>query len=75
MAFKMTAATALFIGLTTAPTVAMALPNPAAKYCLSLGGRSEITRDKNGGERGWCLLPNGQRVDEWALFRASHRRP
>jgi putative hemolysin len=70
---KKTAVSSLLICWTTASTSALALPNPATKYCLALGGRSEISRATDG-ERGWCVLPNGQRVDEWALFRAHHRR-
>ena len=69
---KKIAVSALLIYLTTTSTAAVALPNPATKYCLALGGRSEITRETEG-EQGWCVLPNGQRVGEWALFRAHHR--
>ena len=49
---------------------AHALPNPASAYCVSLGGRVEI-RSGPAGEVGFCHLPDGRVVEEWALFRAS----
>ena len=49
---------------------ASALPNPASVYCVSLGGRLEI-RTGPTGEVGFCHLPDGRVVEEWALFRAS----
>lgn len=49
---------------------ATALPNPASVYCASLGGRNEI-RTGPTGEMGFCHLPDGRIVEEWALFRAS----
>ena len=48
---------------------AAGMPNPASAYCESLGGRSEI-RQEAGGAVGYCHLPDGRVVEEWALFRA-----
>ncbi len=48
---------------------AHALPNPASAYCIGLGGRLEIVRTPQG-EVGYCKLPDGRRIEEWALYRA-----
>ena len=44
--------------------------NPASQYCVEQGGRLEIKKDEQGGEYGVCHLPDGQVVEEWALFRS-----
>lgn len=54
----------------TAPRVGTA--NPASEYCVSLGGRPEI-RNEAAGQVGYCHLPDGSVVEEWALFRAQKR--
>lgn len=48
-------------------------PNPASVWCMEKGGRLEIVKDKDGNESGLCILPNGERVDEWTLFRRDHK--
>ena len=45
------------------------LANPASTNCLKLGGRLDMRSDDNGGQTGYCILPNGQECEEWALFR------
>ncbi|WP_111859117.1 I78 family peptidase inhibitor [Acinetobacter sp. CFCC 10889] len=50
------------------PSIGMA--NPASKYCVEQGGRSEIVKEAQG-EVGYCHLKDGQKVEEWALFRQS----
>lgn len=51
------------------------LADPSAVFCVErLGGRFEIERGP-AGERGVCVLPDGRRVDAWALFRAHHGEP
>ncbi|MDT1063660.1 DUF333 domain-containing protein [Paracoccus sp. CPCC 101403] len=52
---------------TNAP--AIGTPNPASAHCVTLGGKVEI-RKEAGGEVGYCHLPDGRVVEEWALFRA-----
>lgn len=47
------------------------IANPAAEYCVSLGGTSEIQKTADG-EQGICTLPSGEKIDEWALFRRDH---
>ena len=47
----------------------LAIANPASVYCVQQGGRIEIvSTDK--GEVGWCILPDGRRIEEWEFFRS-----
>lgn len=47
------------------------MPNPAAVYCAQQGGKS-ITVDTQKGVQTDCLLPSGERIDEWTLYRREH---
>ncbi|WP_242501297.1 putative hemolysin [Komagataeibacter xylinus] len=47
------------------------MPNPASAYCVHLGGRLEL-RTSPQGTTGWCHLPDGTVMEEWALFRSHH---
>ena len=53
------------------PAVGMA--NPASVYCKKIGGKLEI-KDSPDGQYGMCTLPNGEQVDEWALYRRDHKQ-
>lgn len=58
-----------------APPLATArAQNPASVYCEQQRGRLDI-RSSPGGPLGWCHLPDGRVVEEWALFHAAHPRP
>lgn len=50
-------------------TIGMA--NPASVYCLKLGGK-EINITTELGVHTDCLLPSGERIDEWTLYRRDH---
>lgn len=50
-----------------APLIGVA--SPASVYCAEQGGVSQSERDERGNEYGVCLLANGERVDEWELYR------
>ena len=50
------------------PTMA----NPASVHCIERGGRLIAVRTPQG-DRNDCLLPSGERIDEWALFRRDRR--
>ena len=52
----------------------VAIANPASVYCVEQGGEVEIV-DEPDGQRGYCLLPDGSRVDEWELYRSSTTAP
>ncbi len=45
------------------------MANPASVHCKKVGGKVVMEKDKQGGERGVCHLPDGTRIDEWELFR------
>jgi putative hemolysin len=52
------------------PASTVALANPASVYCEDQGGEVEIV-DEDDGQVGYCVLPDGTRVDEWEYFRAN----
>lgn len=45
------------------------MPNPAAIYCVALGYKYEIRKNKNGGQYGVCIFPDGTECDEWDFYR------
>lgn len=55
----------------TPPKIGMA--NPASQYCIQQGGKLSIRKSVDGGEVGYCLLPSGQEVEEWQLFRNAQK--
>ena len=58
---------------TPAKTGTAQMANPASVYCGQLGGKLEIVKGPDGGEAGYCTLPSGERIEEWALFRRDHK--
>ncbi len=50
-------------------TTTPGLPNPASVHCEDQGGQVEIV-DEPDGQVGYCLLPDGRRIEEWELFRS-----
>lgn len=44
------------------------LANPAAVYCVEQGGERDTLRE-NGVNVTYCVLPSGERVDEWSYYR------
>lgn len=57
---------------TEVPEQRVGMANPASVYCANQGGRVEL-RDEAAGQAGYCHLPDGRVVEEWALFRASQK--
>ena len=53
----------------TAAQPPAAIPNPAAKYCVDQGNKSEIRTAADGSQSGVCKLPNGTECNEWSYFR------
>lgn len=45
------------------------LANPASTHCVDKGGSLEIRTGPDGGQAGYCTLPNGTVCEEWAYFR------
>jgi putative hemolysin len=44
------------------------LANPASVFCVEQGGTLEIVTEGDG-EVGYCTLPDGTRIEEWAYFQ------
>lgn len=45
------------------------LPNPASVHCEEVGGTLEIKTNPDGGQVGYCTLPDKSVCEEWALLR------
>ena len=77
MMLSLLAACAAPVRTTTATTVlsntppTSGAPNPASQNCLALGGTTVIQSGPSG-QTGFCALPGGAVVEEWALFRETH---
>ena len=52
----------------TAAQPTAAISNPAAKYCVEQGNKSEVRTAADGSQSGVCKFPNGTECDEWAYF-------
>jgi putative hemolysin len=48
------------------------LANPASVYCVDQGGTLEIVQE-DGGDVGYCNLPDGTRIDEWEYYRTNNK--
>ena len=48
------------------------LANPASVFCEEQGGSTEIETDDEGNQTGFCVLPDGSRVDEWEYYRENN---
>ena len=46
--------------------------NPASVYCEKVGGKLNIVKE-TGGDVGYCTLPGGERIEEWALYRRDNK--
>jgi putative hemolysin len=53
---------------TTSDSV-MGVANPASQYCLEQGGELDLV-DETAGQVGYCILPDGTRIEEWELFNS-----
>lgn len=47
------------------------LPNPASVYCGKLHGKSILINSPQG-QYANCILPNGETIEEWSLYRRDH---
>ncbi len=50
-------------------TSSVSIANPASQVCAAYGYKSEIRKDENGGEVGYCIFPDGKECEEWQFFR------
>ncbi|PHQ72279.1 MAG: hemolysin [Sneathiella sp.] len=51
-----------------------ALANPASTHCIEVGGTLKIVNEADG-QVGYCHLPSGEIIDEWALFKRDSKKP
>ncbi|MFK3912887.1 DUF333 domain-containing protein [Enterobacter cancerogenus] len=49
------------------------MANPASVHCIKQGGKLDIVKESRG-EVGYCTLPSGERIEEWALFRRDNMK-
>ncbi|MCH4293497.1 DUF333 domain-containing protein [Shewanella sp. 3B26] len=52
---------------------AIGMANPAAEYCVKIGGEHKVVKEE-AGEVGYCHLKDGQVVNAWDYFRAHHQQ-
>ncbi|WP_094111047.1 MULTISPECIES: putative hemolysin [Pantoea] len=48
------------------------MSNPASVYCEKMGGKPDIVKGPDG-DSGYCTLPGGERIEEWALYRRDNQ--
>lgn len=53
-------------------SIGTTLANPATEYCIQQGGTPEVV-DGEGGQVGYCNLPDGTRIEEWEYFNAQSK--
>ncbi|WP_159566481.1 putative hemolysin [Budvicia diplopodorum] len=48
------------------------MANPASVYCIEKGGKlAKMTTGQ--GVSSDCILPSGERIDQWELYRRDHK--
>jgi putative hemolysin len=45
------------------------MANPASLYCGEQGGKTDIRKDADGNETGYCQFDDGSECEEWSYFR------
>jgi putative hemolysin len=51
---------------------AVGMANPASVHCEKMGGKLDIVKGTDG-DSGYCNLPGGERIEEWALYRRDNQ--
>ncbi|AVE16903.1 DUF333 domain-containing protein [Pantoea vagans] len=51
---------------------AVGMANPASVHCEKMGGKLDIVKGTDG-DSGYCNLPSGERIEEWALYRRDNQ--
>lgn len=49
----------------------LGMRNPATVWCLHVGGKPSQVKTE-AGVTGYCTLPSGERIEEWALYHRDH---
>ncbi|MBO9353505.1 DUF333 domain-containing protein [Bordetella petrii] len=64
-------AVALLAGCASQGQQPVGMANPASVYCKEIGGSLQI-ENTSAGQVGICVLPTGERIEEWELYRREH---
>ena len=51
----------------------LSMHNPSTYLCLHVGGKPSQVKTE-AGVTGYCTLPSGERIEQWALFHRDHLR-
>lgn len=49
----------------------LAMHNPASDWCVQRGGQP-LQASSSSGSVSYCLLPSGEKIEQWALFHRDH---
>lgn len=49
----------------------LTMRNPASEYCVNRGGQ-QVQEKSSAGITTYCLLPSGERIEQWALYHRDH---
>ncbi|MGC1026590.1 DUF333 domain-containing protein [Pantoea agglomerans] len=47
--------------------------NPASEWCAQRGGQ-QVEEASSNGNALYCLLPSGEKIEQWALFHRDHTK-
>lgn len=49
----------------------LTMRNPASEWCVQRGGQ-QVQDASSTDSTSYCLLPSGEKIEEWALFHRDH---
>lgn len=49
----------------------LSMRNPASEWCLQRGGQ-QVKDESSNNSILYCLLPSGEKIEQWALFHRDH---
>lgn len=49
----------------------LGMHNPATDWCVHAGGKPSQVKTETG-VIGYCTLPSGERIEQWALYHRDH---
>jgi len=51
----------------------LTMRNPASEWCAQRGGvQVQVQEASSNGSTLYCLLPSGEKIEQWALFHRDH---
>lgn len=51
----------------------LTMRNPASEWCAQRGGQ-QVEEASSNGNTLYCLLPSGEKIEQWALFHREHTK-